>query len=312
MLCFNKTKKIRDHFALPIDLVVSLQPICFKHLLNMHIFARFCFLAPILLSLLISCSTSKEKESILEMCDVKGHVASFLDTVWVADVFQGKERLLSMEGTSERRFDEDGNLILQSDYDQQGHLIWKGSWRFFKGMMVDFKSYDQNGEIQSVTNYVNDKELLREEITQFFGKEATIENRRTVYSYTNGRLDSTVSTLGTQKRKSSFRYIDSNNSYEETITGYDGATSSVTVWMDSNKRLVRRADGGDTLKIDYDKMNNIVKSKSSEVTFTYEYVFDEYHNWIKQKQYRSEENGNPVLAYIVTRRIVYRDNNPQP
>ena len=254
------------------------------------------------------CGCGYHQKSTLEACKIQGDIATLYDTVWSADFYMGKVRLLYISDISVRHFNEDGFLLSQVVYNYYGDITKKEEWTYKNRQLCGFKNFDGKGQLKSSTRYDNENGLVKKDLTEFFGTEEKQDPVQTFYYYTKDRLDSLISRQGGKNKRIVYEYLDRNNSYRETTTDYSGLTSSITVWIDGQANMYKQAAGLDTFYLQYDTIGNVSEFKTKQSTTLFKYKYDEHKNWVEQVHYQQlSENEDPVVKMVVKRGIVYRE-----
>jgi hypothetical protein len=288
----------------------------------------------VLLQTLISCS---DNYNSLKRENLYGNVKQITETTYEAEFKFGEAKKGILKNKKVLKYDESGNRTEKNEYDAEGNVGYKESYKYKNDKLIEDVTYHRN-ELWLKVNYkYNDKgyKILekRYSVLTFLCGKRTFkyddsgnkieENRYNSKGILNTKIifsfdkkgdnieESIYNADGSLNFRRTYKYDDRGNKIETKGYNKDGVleVTGTDDYDDNGNKIGRNLYGAEGELISseifkYDERQNLTfksdENRIEKIKIEYQYEFDETGNWIKKIKVL---NDNPII--IIQRVIKY-------
>jgi hypothetical protein len=275
----------------------------------------------------ISCFAQKAKVCDLTKLHLNDSVKSIRKTSYQAievsgQVQKGNKKSESFDFDNYILFDTKGNKKEESNYNSEGGLIEKNTYKYDNsGRLIEKLNFYASGKLDNKYVYKYDDQNNQNEYTRFSSDGSEQETCIDKLDEKGNKIESSVTNFGPFNKKWVYKYDDTGKVIEETVYSKTETPDKVTRFKyDSNGNQIEKNSSSwnifnqKKITCKYDDNGNIIEELTYDsngnltVKYIYIYVYDSHKNWTKQSKLKYGIQLNKIdrdESYITEREIKY-------
>lgn len=235
----------------------------------------------------------------------KGIVISFTDTLYYGEEKFGEPQKEWIERITKVDLNENGQITTITEYDKDGEITGKTTqvWKD-KYSLSEYSTYGESGNMATKIEYYYNGDKLNQAIVHHYDENNVIE--KLSYTYDGDRVVQIDGFKGGKKSKTTYSYLDDNDSYICLNVDYSGEKTERTIYLDNDNRIIKMLADGDTYTYQYNEKGDELKTTYSHFVNTFTYKYDDKGNWIEMVETEKWGNQSPKVKNLTTRHYEYK------